>query len=123
MSLYYQIKELYPDIKDTDFMLQDDSNGIGAYIREWKSSYTKPTQVKLDGVKSIAIKKEKLIVIRVKRNELLIKSDIYCLVDNYNKLTTVQKTEIETYRQALRNLPATVNVDNPVYPTKPTWAD
>ena len=68
-------------------------------------------------------KDKKLTNIRVKRNELLIKSDIYCLVDNYNKLTTVQKTEIETYRQALRDLPTTVDVDNPVYPVKPTWAD
>ncbi len=123
MSLYHQIKELYPDIKDTDFMLQDDSDGKGAYIREWKSAYTKPTQVELAGVKVVAEKKEKLIVIRAKRNKLLTKSDIYFLVDNYNKLTATQKTEVKTYRQALRDLTATVDVNLPVYPVKPTWAD
>lgn len=123
MSLYYQIKELYPDIKDDEFMLQDDSNGKGAYIREWKTAYPKPTQVELDSVKSIAIKKEKLIEIREKRNKLLVKSDVYCFVDSYNKLTATQKTEIETYRQALRDLPTTIDVNLPVYPVKPTWAD
>ncbi len=123
MGLYFQIKELYPDILGSEFMLQDDSNGKGAYIREWKSTYPKPTQAQLDSVKLQALKKEKLAVIRFKRNELLVKSDIHCLVDNYNRFTTAQKTEIVDYRQALRDLPALVNVDNPVYPVKPMWAD
>ncbi len=121
MGLYYQLKELYVDIKDTEFMLQDDSNGKGAYIREWKSAYPKPTQAELNSVKVSADKKEKLIPIRAERDRRLTKSDIHCLVDNYNKLTATQKTEIETYRQALRDLPAIVNVDTPVYPVKPVW--
>lgn len=69
------------------------------------------------------LRDNKLIKMKTKRNELLKNSDIYCLVDNYNKLTASQKTEIETYRQALKDLPTIVNVDNPVYPNKPVWAE
>ncbi len=60
MGLYYQIKELYPDILSSEFMLQDDSNGKGAYIKWWKSAYPKPTQAELDSVGLKAAKKEKL---------------------------------------------------------------
>jgi hypothetical protein len=46
MELWKKIIEAYPEIKPTDnflqlgIHLQDDSDGIGAYIREW--NYSKP---------------------------------------------------------------------------------
>jgi hypothetical protein len=46
MELWEKIIEAYPEIKPTDnflqlgIHLQDDSDGIGAYIREW--NYSKP---------------------------------------------------------------------------------
>lgn len=45
MSLYDQIVEAYPDIDSSVFdkgiiVLQDDSDGIGAYIKKW--DYSKP---------------------------------------------------------------------------------
>jgi len=44
MSLYNQIIKVYPELTDADFvstiMLQDDSDGLGAFIRKW--DYSKP---------------------------------------------------------------------------------
>jgi hypothetical protein len=46
MELWEQIIEAYPEINPTDnfqalgIFLQDDSDGVGAYIREW--NYSKP---------------------------------------------------------------------------------
>ena len=46
MSLFDQIKEEYPELKDSDFgpsgiiRLQDDSDGEGPYIAKWE--YSKP---------------------------------------------------------------------------------
>jgi len=47
MDLYLQIKETYPEIKDNEFAhgsirLQDDSDGIGAYIAKWEYSQPIP---------------------------------------------------------------------------------
>jgi hypothetical protein len=44
MSLYNQIIEVYPELVDSDLfangtiMLQDDSDGVGAYIAKWEYS-------------------------------------------------------------------------------------
>ena len=42
MSLYEQIREYYPELTDVDFspvngtiILQNDSDGLGDYIKEW----------------------------------------------------------------------------------------
>jgi hypothetical protein len=44
MTLYEKIIAIYPELTSDDFCtiirLQDDSDGIGAYIREW--NYSKP---------------------------------------------------------------------------------
>ena len=46
MSLYNQIIEAYPELETSDaftdgtIKLQDDSDGVGAYIREW--NYSQP---------------------------------------------------------------------------------
>ena len=118
------LKYKYPDIKDTEFVLADRGDVNKLHISTWKNiNYPEPTIAEIEAVYPQVLREQKLIGIREKRNKLLVKSDVYCFVDSYNKLTATQKTEIETYRQALRDLPITVDVDNPVYPTKPTWAD
>jgi hypothetical protein len=42
MSLYEQIIAVYPELTDKDFqtviILQDDSDGVGAYIAKWEYS-------------------------------------------------------------------------------------
>ena len=52
MSLYDQIIEVYPELTDNDFilngviLLQDDSDGVGAYIAKWEYSKPIPTGLK-----------------------------------------------------------------------------
>jgi len=57
MTLYEKIKQLKPELTDTDFapegtiVLQNDSDGKGDYIREWNHpTVTQPTNAELDGV-------------------------------------------------------------------------
>lgn len=56
---------------------------------------------------------EKMAEIRTKRNDLLAETDWMALSD------VTMTSEMATYRQELRDLPETVDVDNPVYPNKP----
>jgi len=62
--------------------------------------------------------------IRAKRNALLIQSDWAVLPDV--PLTDAQKTEVQTYRQTLRDFPSTVTgnpatANDVVWPTKPDF--
>ena len=58
MNLYEKIKQLYPSLTDADFappigtiMLQDNSDGKGAYIAKWEHpTLTRPTQEQLDEI-------------------------------------------------------------------------
>jgi len=58
MTLYEQIKSIYPQLTDVDFfpitgtiLLQDDSDGKGAYIKSWNhTEYAQPTEEQLKGV-------------------------------------------------------------------------
>jgi len=52
MTLYEKIKALYPEVKESDFMtvivLQDDSDGRGAYIAKWDHpTLPRPTEEQL----------------------------------------------------------------------------
>ena len=56
MDLYFKIMALYPSLTQQDFLtvitLQNDSNGLGDYIKAWNHpSLPQPTQEQLDGVK------------------------------------------------------------------------
>ena len=58
MNLYEKIRQLKPELTDSDFgpytgtiILQNDSDGKGDYIKEWSHpTESKPTQEELDGV-------------------------------------------------------------------------
>jgi XkdW protein len=57
MTLYDKIIKIYPTLTSADFMpptgtilLQNDSDGRGDYIREWKNSNPQPTQEQLDAI-------------------------------------------------------------------------
>ncbi len=110
MSLYWQIKELYPNISDSDFVIQNE--GEGAYIKKWKSSYPKPTKAELNAVQAIATEKLKWKEIREKRNILLSKYD-WMIIRHVTqialgitpKLTAGQYTILLTYMQELRDIP------------------
>jgi hypothetical protein len=53
MSLYEEIIEIYPKLTDRDFApngrinLQDDSDGVGAYIAKWEYSQPIPEGLSL----------------------------------------------------------------------------
>lgn len=54
MELWQKIIEAYPELADNDFaaftkqiVLQDDSDGIGAYIAKWEYSQPIPKGLKL----------------------------------------------------------------------------
>jgi hypothetical protein len=51
--------------------------------------------------------------IRAQRNQLLLETDWTANSD------VTMSVEMTTYRQALRDLPETVDIDNPVFPDKP----
>ena len=56
---------------------------------------------------------EKLSEVRIRRNDLLLETDYFALSD------VTMSSDMTTYRQKLRDLPATVDLTNIVYPTKP----
>jgi len=63
---------------------------------------------------------ENLIDFRINRNKMLSDSDWTQMVDS--PLSDSKKTEWQTYRQALRDMPSQEGFDptNPTYPTEPT---
>ena len=56
---------------------------------------------------------------RSKRNALLAESDWTLSTDS--PLTDLQKTEVTTYRQVLRDLPSDADFPNIAFPTKPSF--
>lgn len=48
--LYESIKHIYPNIKDNEFSLQDNSDGNGAFVSRWDYSEPQPTQAQIDSV-------------------------------------------------------------------------
>ena len=56
---------------------------------------------------------ELLAEVRTKRGDLLVDTDYFALSD------VTMSSDMTTYRQDLRDLPATVDLTNIVYPTKP----
>lgn len=57
MELNEKILQIYPELvgkstpfKDSPYILQDDSNGLGPYIKIWNYSKPQPTQEQLDNI-------------------------------------------------------------------------
>ena len=62
--------------------------------------------------------------VRNERDMFLEQSDRWMLADRYNQLTAEQQTEITTYRQTLRDIPASHPTPNEAYdaiPDEPAW--
>jgi exosome complex RNA-binding protein Rrp4 len=100
-----------------DVILQDDSNGQGAYIKEWNLDIDKPTQAQLDALDAQADFNVAITNLRTKRNKLLADTDYLALSDN------TMSAEMTTYRQSLRDitngLTTVADVEAVVFPTKP----
>jgi len=50
-----------------DVILQDDSNGLGAYIKEWNLNIPKPTMAQLDAFEAQANEIEKINIVKENR--------------------------------------------------------
>lgn len=58
--------------------------------------------------------------IRPRRNQLLDEVDLkYCNAERWDSMTITLKEAWAAYKQALRNLPDTIDHDNPVWPVMP----
>ena len=81
----------------------------------WESSViAKPTKTEIETKLAELNLENKKNVIRNKRNKLLAETDWMANSD------VTMSDQWKTYRQALRDLPSTTDVDNPVYPTPPS---
>jgi hypothetical protein len=104
-----------------DVMLQDDSNGKGAYIKKWNLDIAQPTQAQLDALDAQADFNIVIKNLRAKRNKLLADTDYTVLQDS--TFTDAQVAEWVVYRQALRDitegLTTKEQVEAVVFPTKP----
>jgi len=54
--MYNEIKHIYPGIKDSEFSLQDDGDGI--YIKEWTYSQPQPTVEQIEEVRPVILKRQ-----------------------------------------------------------------
>jgi len=101
-----------------DVKLQDDSNGQGAYIKEWNiDGVAKPTDSQLNSYDTAADLEDALYSIRAKRDRLIAETDYLALSDQ------TLSAEMTTYRQALRDITNGITTveqaNNVTWPTKP----
>ena len=109
----------------TDIWAEEDipaGNKIELTKEQWQEGILNTCRV-VDGQHTIVqptsqqIEQNLLNGLRQKRNKLLSESDWTQLQDA--PLTDAQKQAWATYRQSLRDLPATVDINNIVYPETP----
>jgi hypothetical protein len=62
----YANKEINPR---TDFILQDDSNGLGVYIKEWNLDIAQPTEAQLNALESQANEVERINLVKSNRSK------------------------------------------------------
>ena len=79
----------------------DDVPSDCTIISRWDTDEYNAMMVKMEGE------------MRTERNRLLAETDFYALSD------VTMSPEMAEYRQALRDLPATIDINNPIFPTKP----
>jgi hypothetical protein len=98
------------------FYLFDPFESYSLYEKNGQPKYKYVNGEVIESVKPLT-NEQKLIPIKLHRNELLKASDFMVLADA--PYTAEQLILIKEYRQALRDLPETVDLDNPTYPVKP----
>lgn len=107
MNYYNAIKQTYPGILDSEFGLQDDSDGHGAYLTSWTfAEAPKPELATLRENTALSAVR----TLRPVRDQLLADSDFRMLPDYPGS----DQDDWKTYRDALRNLPDEVLVSGVV---------
>lgn len=116
MNIIACILKIYPDWKGT---VQDNEyDGIKPHKLETR---TTPTLEELQAVWPEVETTLALTPIRAERDRLLDKADLkYCNAELWSAMSTETKALWTAYKQALRDLPATIDLANPVWPTMPT---
>ena len=109
------LPHLYPELTNNlisgDYHLQNNSDGKGTFLVWHTDKAVEPTDEELANAKEAAVDADWWRVLRKTRDEKLKESDWSQGTDVPSSL----KTEYETYRGKLRDLPTTV--------TKPAYAD
>ena len=105
MNLFNRLNNLLPTLNSQDIVLQDNNDGNGAFIAEWNSELTQPTEAEIAGASDTWVVGD-LILIRAKRDALLASTD-------WTGNSDVTMSDAMTaYRTALRDYPATYAADN-----------
>lgn len=121
----YNDEGFYTGLYPTDIWNEEDipaGNKIELTKEQWLEASSKKCKI-IDGVHTIVEKTEAEIIelalnsVRNNRDKLLLESDWTQLQDA--PLTEEQRQAWAVYRQSLRDLPATVDINNIVYPEKP----
>jgi hypothetical protein len=114
-----------PDVTDLQQVLSDgvEQDSLGNWVYKFKvadkfSDYTDDdgivhTKAAQEAAHLQSLEDAKFTSLRVERNRLLEETDFHALTD-----VTITP-EMTTYRQALRDLPSTVDINDIVYPEKP----
>jgi len=94
----------------------------------WSDSGTAPTESEINAELTRLISAEPMRLLRIERNKLLAACDWVVLTDS--QLTTSKKTAWKTYRQSLRDLPASssptldsdgnLDMSSVTFPTEPS---
>ena len=105
MNLFNRLNNLLPALNSEDIVLQDNSDGNGAFIAEWNSELTQPTEAEIAGASDTWVVGD-LILIRAKRDTALAATDWTGNSD------VTMSSAMTAYRQALRDYPATYAADN-----------
>jgi hypothetical protein len=104
----YVIQNFGSDQADVDYWVEVKKGNI--CVVHWDRTEVEPTEEQLESALVIADWDR----VRKERNELLAATDFYALSD------VTMSSDMETYRQALRDLPASVaNSEDVVWPEKP----
>lgn len=121
----YDSEGNYIGFYDTDYWEYENipTPHIQLTVEQWNQTFDYRCKVQ-DGVHVVIpfteeeLTLQKLTALRFERDRLLKESD-WTQMAGDNPLTEEKKIEWQTYRQALRDLPQTADLDNIVYPTAP----
>ena len=121
----YDNEGFYTSLRTTE-LYPEETMPIGYSIEltkeQWQEATVNECRV-VNGQHSIVVPSQEEINdfnyqgVRYNRNKLLAESDWTQMQDS--PLTDAQKQEWAAYRQALRDLPETVDINNIIYPEKP----
>ena len=89
-DLYARLKYLFPDLKDSEILLLDLSDGLGPTIKEWRRQEPEPTIEQLKAITSQQL--QAAIAIRNRKETLLVYADMLGAVGAYKEAKVKNNT-------------------------------